>query len=177
MFQHIWELWGSPLCHQWFKKNWMRESFGSVVFPPSSSKDLQNWCQGRFKHLWRHPVAQNPTETLNAGFSWNLSRLCISSGHLLSQIFHIHHFLQFFSPFQQHYFHCNNRELKVMVLSPPSLAFGDLLGSKGGTLVDVRYRYICIQYSGSLNWQLPCDVCLWYRFCPCVITGLKLQPF
>lgn len=36
-------------------------------------------------------------------------------------------------------------ELKVMVLSLPSLAFGDLLGSKGGTLVDVRYRYICIQ--------------------------------
>lgn len=111
MFQHTWELWGSLLRHQWLKKkkNWMRESFGSVVFLPSSLKDLQNWCQGRFKHLWRHPVAQNLTETLNAGFFWNLSLLCISSGYLLSQIFHIHHFLHFFSPFQQHYSHCNNR--------------------------------------------------------------------
>lgn len=86
-------------------------------------------------------MAQNLTETLNAGFFWNLSLLCISSGHLLSQIFHIHHF----SLLSSNIILTAITELKVMVLSLPSLAFGDLLGSKGGTLVDVRYRYICIQ--------------------------------
>lgn len=146
MFQHTWELWGSLLRHQWFKKK--KTGWGNP---------LEVWCSFLpVRKTWRIGVkvdlsiydgTQWPRTLLKLlmlGFSGTCHSFASHQDTCCLRSFISTTFFTF-SLLSSNIILTAITELKVMVLSLPSLAFGDLLGSKGGTLVDVRYRYICIQ--------------------------------